>query len=342
MNISDIAKRANVSKSAVSIALNNKPGISDATRENILAIVKETGYKHRSMVGTQSVKRENKILRLLACVNADNTSSQYSTTSFFTELIHDLEKHSRLLGYTLVFSIIKIEDLEEEIHALEKLYSSDGIILLATNLNSDEIQIISKAQNNIVVMDNYSSFYEQNIVVMDNEMGVFKAISYLAELGHKRIGYVQSSLRLANFQKRKEGFKKALEHFKITPLKCDFEVDTTRDDAKNQFQELLNNCDEKLPTAFFCECDYIAIDVIKAIQAAGMSVPNDISVIGFDNVPEAMIISPELTTINVFRDNMAEIAVDRVVKLIKKIDTSKIKSMVNTELIIRDSCKQIG
>lgn len=340
MNIKEIAHKANVSKSAVSIALNNKPGISEATRKKILAIVKETGYKHRSMVDTNRAFGEKKMLRLLACSKKD-ISLQYSTSSFFTDLIHCIEKHASEQGYALVFSSIKTEDLENEITQLELNHPSDGIILLATNLNENEIDIVSNAQKNLLVLDNYLEFYDQNIVVMDNAMGAYEAVSYLVDLGHSDIRYVQSSLRLSNFIRRREGFKKALNNFEIDDLSEKYIVDTNKSNVREQFIELIKNNKGNLPTAIFCECDYIAIDVIKAIQDIGLNVPNDISVIGFDNVAEASIISPELTTINVFRDKMAALAVERILSIVGGNHTTKTKSIVSTQLVKRDSCKSI-
>ena len=340
MNIKEIAEKANVSKSAVSIALNNKSGISDATREKILAIVKETGYRHRSMVDIEKVFGEKKILRLLACNKAD-IYLQYATSSFFTDLIHCIEKHAKEFGYALVFSTIDIEVLEEEIIELEKRHPSDGIILLATNLNNEEIDLVSKVQKNILVLDNFMEFYDRNVVVMDNIMGAFEAVSYLVGIGHRKIGYVRSSVRLANFDQRKEGFDKALKHFDINAFDYDFTVNFYKENAKEQLEAQINENEGNLPTALFCECDYIAIDLIKALKQTGYKIPEDISVIGFDNVTESSVVSPELTTVNVFKDKMAELAVKNLLKAINDGNHVKTKSVVNTELIIRNSCAPV-
>jgi|AGTN01.2.fsa_nt_gi Transcriptional regulators len=237
MNIKDIAKKAGVSKSAVSIALNNKSGISDETRERILKIVKEYGYKHRSMVDPDRVFGSVKVIRLLACMKSDLVSSEYNSTSFFSDLIHSVEKYSREYGYALVFSSADIKGLKKEVEKLEEDHASRGIILLGTNLSLHDVEIISYIQPNLVVLDNYLGYADTNFVVMDNAAGAYNATSYLLNLGHVNIGYVQSSARVSNFELRKEGFLSALAHHGINMRdKYFFSVSSDIEAARLQFR----------------------------------------------------------------------------------------------------------
>jgi DNA-binding LacI/PurR family transcriptional regulator len=121
-----------------------------------------------------------------------------------------------------------------------------------------------------------------------------------------------------------------------------FTVSTTTRDVEDEFKEYVRSRSGKLPTALFCESDYIAIGVIKALQALGISVPGEISVIGFDNVPESTIISPELTTIHVEKEEMGALAVEKLHKILSSNEESQIanKIIIDTRLVERKSCKQ--
>jgi len=97
-----------------------------------------------------------------------------------------------------------------------------------------------------------------------------------------------------------------------------------------------------LPTALFCECDYIAISVIKSLHELGIRVPDDVSIIGFDNIQEAMVITPELTTIHVEKERIAEVAVKTLIDIIENDDPISMKTWIDTRLISRNSCRPVG
>lgn len=339
MKISDIAKLANVSKAAVSLALNNKPGISDETRAKILKIVKDTGYLPKCMVKADQYYGKVKSLLFLACTNNDIVSPQYHSAPFFMELIHDLEEQCRTLGYSLSFYTIGPETLTEEIERLSRENASVGTILLGTNLSDKEVVNILKYQPNLVVLDNYLEYSNVDCIVMDNTYGAYTAGSYLIGLGHKNIGYVQSHTRINNFNLRKRGFGAALSEHDISINECNvFSVPPFIESAQTEFKEILRGRKIAMPSALFCENDYIAIGIIKALQESGYKVPDDISVIGFDNISQATIITPELTTIHVDKMKMASLTIKRLVELIESGGHVKTKTCITTELIERKSC----
>lgn len=268
MKMDDIARMANVSKSAVSIALSGKNGISAETRSRILKIVKDTGYLPRSMVKADQVYGVTKALRFVAFTNSGIVLEQYYKQPFFLELIHFIEEQCRLSGYSLLFSSVSMHHFDKEISKVADENNSAGIILLGTNLSRDQIIKASKIHPNTIVLDaNYENL-DVNFIVMNNVLGAYQAAAHIHSLGHKEIGYVQSNSGMFNFDSRRHGFNTALkEHgIKLDPRNI-FTAHPTLLNAQEEFKEQWvkrTEVNKPLPTALFCECDYLAISTIKS------------------------------------------------------------------------------
>ncbi len=343
MNIEEIAKRANVSKAAVSLALNNRPGVGPETRRRIMEIVKESGYKHRSMVDPKpalSGDLEDKLIRVVGYIKPDTVSHQYQSSSFFTEVLRIIEKNARKLGYATVFSSLDEGTNIEELQRLEESHPSSGIILLGTNLLPEEVVQVVEKYPRCVILDTMFEQLDADFVVMDNYMGGYSAARYLVdELGYRNIAYAEADERIANFRYRKLGFYAACEHFKCTiNPQNEFTLASDISESKQKFKALMENRKE-LPSAIFCECDYMAIGVIQALNEAGLRVPDDISVMGFDDVSEASIVSPPLTTIAVPRHKMGELAVQHLIQMKNLAEPHYVKTLINTSIIHRLSCR---
>jgi DNA-binding LacI/PurR family transcriptional regulator len=344
LKIDDIAKLANVSKSAVSLALNGKNGVSLKTREKILKIAEEHGYIPRPMIKVEQQKQTNtKILRFVAVINEGIVTEQFESLPFFMELIKNIDNQTGSSGYSLIVSSINIEGLEEEITRLENEQKSAGILLLGTNLTPDQINMIAAIQPNLVVLDTCFETMDINFVVMNNVFGAYQAGQYLIDLGHENIGYVESSIRMYNFDMRKRGFIQALteRNLKIEDHHY-FSISPTIISSQDAFTDKIKNNLNNLPTALFCETDYMAISVIKSFTELGIKVPDEISVIGFDNIFESRVITPELTTVHVKKDKIASLAVKKIINQIEDNDEDRIKLLVDTELIFRNSCLEFS
>jgi LacI family transcriptional regulator len=342
MKIEDIARLANVSKSAVSLAINGKPGISEDTRNKILKIAKEHGYIPRTnKLQSLPSTTVNHTLRFVACTNSGIVHEQFNQLPFFMELIHYLEKHTRTNGYSLLYSTVPINELESGLAQLESDHETDGIILLGTNLPEDLIRLISAKQQKLVVIDTCYETLNANFILMNNFMGAYQAARHLIELGHKRIGYVQSTSRIYNFNERQRGFLRALEEAYLTLR--DEDIFTAAPTDITVQEEFINAVRQRsdLPTALFCECDYIAISVIKSLHELGIRVPDDISIIGFDNIQESMVIMPELTTVHVEKERIAEVAVKTLIGIIENNDPISMKTLIDTRIISRNSCRAV-
>ncbi|MFC0213625.1 LacI family DNA-binding transcriptional regulator [Paenibacillus chartarius] len=342
MNLDDIAKKAGVSKSAVSFALNGKPGISAETRQRILQIAEEAGYslKQRPLASDNAAKS----LTFLVFANSGIVLEQYYQQPFFRELIHFIEERCRSQGYSLIFSTVDKEFFERDIRVIAEEKRSSGIILLGTNLTAEQVSTISEIfGTHLVVLDTHFDTLPVHFVGINNFMGAYQAGAYLTGMGHRTFGYIASNVRIHNFEERKRGFLQSLSEQGLeVPRGSFFSVAPTmlssQDDLKRQLESHLQ-LNGKLPSAVFCECDYIAISAMKTLAELGISVPAEISVVGFDNITEAMVVSPELTTIHVEKERMAHLAVDMLIESLERGQQVKTKIKVDTRLVIRNSAQ---
>ena len=328
MNIEYIAKEAGVSKSAVSFALNGKPGIS-RRRENASWRSPSSTATHRN---SKRCRDPNKSLTFLVFANSGIVLEQYYQQPFFRELIQYIEERCRSLGFTLIFTTVDMENFERDIRAVTEEKRSDGVILLGTNLEAVQVANIAESIGpRLVVLDTHFDTLPLHFVGINNFMGAYQAGSHLCELGHESFGYIASNVRIPNFEERRRGFLKALNENgrsiapdSFSPISPTMLL--SQDELRAQVNDYLQS-GRTLPSALFCECDYIAISAMKTFAELGIRVPEEVSIVGFDNISEAMIISPELTTIHVeTTERMAVTAVDLLVESIEQGWRSRAKS----------------
>lgn len=344
MKIDDIARLANVSNSAVSIALNGGKGVSDQTRKKILDLVKEHGYvprtKLKKKLAPQVHDEVKHSIYLLACSNSSVITQEFDSAPFFAELIYALEERVSAMGYSLVFSKVQASLLSGELKDNAGLKGAAGILLIGTNLSAEEMRYIDALNHHIVILDNSDRFLPLDFVVMNNFHGAHSAVLYLGQLGHRTIGYVQSNDRVRNFQLRRDGFERAIKDLGLSaPERFRFGLTPLIASAKSEFAKKLSKDD--LPTAFFCENDYLAIGVMKALQANGIRVPEDVSIIGFDNISLSTVVSPELTTVHVEKEALAAIAMDKIKARIENGAVYTSTTIVDTKLVVRGSCRAL-
>lgn len=339
MTIEEIAKLAKVSKSAVSLALNNKPGVSEATRDAILEIAKSNGYIPRVMVKADQVYDPIKAIRIVACIKQEVLHDGYQHEPFFSELISGLEAENRKQGYTLFFSSINTGDIAYEIITLEQELQSTGIIVIGTNLTREEVMEIHQAHPYTVIIDTCYPDCPGDFVVMNNILGAAQAAEYLIGMGHREIGYVESTVKIRNFDERKHSFVETLGNHGLS-LSRDFtfRVNPIMDKAQQDFLRILKN-QSRLPGALFCESDNIAIGILKALQKEGFQVPGDISVMGFDDIPHGNIVTPGLTTVKVAKDIMGSLAIKRLIEMVEGRENTAApqKQIIDTSIVERES-----
>ena len=342
MGMKEVAQSLGISKSTVSLAINNKPGVSEDTRKKVMAAMIDLGYKPRRMIRT--LAETEKSVKFFACVGTGNgIPSHYNlASSFFSELIYGIEQECKKNKFSLSFATIPLDSFASHLEQERETCVFDAAILLGTGLSAKQIEFAIGLFPKTVVLDTFYEHLDVDFVMMNNSMGGYKAASYLYSLGHRSIGYVQCVDRFINVDLRKRGFSEALMQNQLTVAQKNyFTVENRIDAAKDTLYAVFSARGKSLPTAVFCETDYIAIGTVKALQDCGLNVPEDISVIGFDDVPEAMVLSPELSTIRVDKATIGKLAVNRLVEVLKSENPGPtVKQIVDTYFVLRGSCAE--
>ena len=330
VSIKKISEVTGFSPATISNALNNKRGVNSQTAAEILKVAKEMGYisEHRiTKIRFVVYKRNGKII---------------DDTPFFSLLIDGVENECKRLGYEMSISNLDLrdEDYEEQVRWLINDTTS-GIIFLGTELMENDLDMYRKTKSPLLIFDCYDPNMNFDCVLINNEDSAKMATEYLIDKGHKKIGYLRGDFRIRAFRSRAIGYARAVnKHGMDVEGKYVFTLDTTMEGAYEDMKKILQGKPE-LPTAFFAENDIIALGAMKALQEFGYRIPEDISIIGFDDLPFCEITTPRLSTIRVSKQEMGITAVRRIDEIIKKPMRSTLKLEICAEFVERESVREI-
>jgi LacI family transcriptional regulator len=336
--IIDIAKAAEVSPSAVSLALNNKNGVSGEVRQKIVGIALKMGYKNIST--EQYYTNENITIRLLKIAKHGHIVNDRHN-AFITEYLEGIETGAKKRKYKLEVSFFNRMSIEEII-ASQRDERVSGFIVLGTELNDHELAAFTELKQPIVFIDTYFPISVYDCIDMDNVDGVFKAIEHLYRAGHRSIGLVKSTYETRNFRMREFGFREAMEYFSL-PVQEKFiiGVDPAFDGSSRDMEKHLSR-NNTLPTAFFCMNDIIAYGVIRALRNRDFNIPGNVSIIGFDDLPSSSLSDPPLTTIRVSTQQIGQRALEKLSeRIINPSDHVTENILISGRLVARNSVREV-
>ncbi len=332
----DIAELAGVSQPTVSRALRNSPLVSKATRDRIQQIARDLNYK----VDVRASKlRSNQTNTIALLIYRDSDEPSHMINPFFRTMLsgitHATDKH----GYDLLVSFQQLS--ENWVADYEFSHKADGIIFLGYGAYTDYINRISSLNDSDAHFVTWGPVVEGQpgyFIGCDNHAGGYKVGQHLIELGHSRLAFLGDiSDDCPEYKERYAGYKQAIEEHK---LKIDTELviaaDSNEESGYRAAQELLKQ-HEKF-TALFCASDLIAVGAYKAIREQGLNIPDDISIVGFDDLPRSRYISPELTSVSQNTHLAGELLVDSVLSLIEG-EKPKQERLLEPSLIVRESTK---
>jgi LacI family transcriptional regulator len=332
LTIKDIARMSNVSCTTVSRVLNNKPDVNPETREIILNIIKENEY-YPSVLAKGIITKRNYTLGLVIPYDI----SSIFINPFHSEVIRGVMSQADARGYHLLInSYMRNSDIVSIYH--EKRV--EGLIVLSPNANDIELfDKLERLKIPYVATAKTPNSKHSNYVDVDNVIGADTAVSYLIALGHKKISMITGPKYLVSHNDRIEGYKQALEKhglsFDNSYLKFG---DNSIESGYSCTAQLLNSNDP--PTAIFVAGDIMAIGAIQAIRNRGMNVPEDISILGFDDITFAEYLDPPLTTIRQPANQKGAEAFKMLVDFLEN-GTPIRKQILPVELIVRSSTKSM-
>lgn len=323
VSMQDIANKLSVSKVTVSKAFKTSNDISAAMRESVLKTANELGYVYSS-----SKRRMVGILTSSLFLEKDE--------SFYTRIYKTLTEDANRYDLQLLLNIVNDSDQENcKLPYILESQSVDAIIVLG-QLQKEFVKTLLKLDIPILLLDFYYRGMSADTVICDNYQASYEITSHLIDYGHTQIGFLGNIKSTTSIQDRYLGYVKAL-------LENDIELDNSflmsDRDAEQNFITL--DFPKNLPTAYVCNNDHTAYMLIKELQKLGYKVPNDISVVGFDDLYYSEYSDPKLTTVKIDRQDMARIALKRVSKRIMNKDLSLKRFVTNARCIYRDSVKKV-
>lgn len=322
-----IAEKLGISAAAVSMALNNKPGVSMEMQHKIIDTATQMGYDF-SRINTKKEK-SNKIAFIFFHKNF------VFDTPFFTELATSVEAAIKEKGYQLcVHHIHDLDNLKEKIVSIQS-YSYEGILLLGTTMSREEFLPFEDLDIPIILLDTYFANINVDCVTINNVDSAETATDYLIKKRHQQPGYLHSTQDIVNFNERSLGFYNAVRKNALPVSKSIIhQLAPSVDGAYADMLEILNR-QEPIASCYFADNDEIAIGAMRAFKEKGYSIPDDIAIVGFDNIPYATYVDPPLTTIDVPKAYMGTVAAKRLLSAIQDKEKFHIKIEINTKLIHR-------
>lgn len=316
----DIAAELGISISTVSRVLRNDPHVSQKTRNRVLSIAQSKNFTKKKAV-------KNRIIYLI------DKYYFLDTSNFYNPLIDVIENTARQQGYQ--FQFVTIESADSLLSKLD--FSNVSGILVTSSFIEQLLPMIKMLAIPVVFVDSYLPLENTSAVLVDNVCGIIKAVKYLSDKGHRDIGFLEGDLADVDCIERLAGFKRALEMLKL-PLTEAYILESKLS-LSSSYQAMRGFLLESpvLPTAFIGVNDLVTIGAMQAVRDYGMSVPDQMSFIGFDDISLAKEVTPSLTTVRVDMRAMGMLSVQRLVELMNNKPVLFEKMIVNTSIVERNS-----
>jgi DNA-binding LacI/PurR family transcriptional regulator len=322
VTLNKIAKELKISVSTVSKAMSGSDSVSESTKKAVFEAVEKFNYNLR--------KINCKTIAFVIDKESFNLSSQ-----FYAPIISSIEQELIKNKYYFQFSTIDRDNFKLETINLN--FKDLAGVIMVCFYHDDFVLKLKKLGIPIVLLDYYIPTEDVQTILVDNADGILRICKYLVSLGHKRIGYISGENIETSTHERLYGFRVAQNLYGLE-VDEDLVIMNNKLNIDEGFKamKLILDLDKK-PSAVVCYNDLLAIGAIEAIKNRGLSVPEDISVTGFDDIKLSKEIKPSLTTIHIPLEDMGVLTADRLVEIIKGVKKPLQKMLISTELIIRDS-----
>ncbi len=330
VSIKTISEATGFSPATVSNALNHKPGVNAQTAEKVLTAAKDLGYFAESRVSKVKfvIYKRNGVI--------------VEDTPFFQIMTAGAEAECRANGLEMVLTNLdrRDENFNEQLRWIQNDKSS-AVILLGTEMLDEDADLIRGLTVPFVVIDFWKEDMIYNSVLINNADAARTATDYLIRKGHERIGYLRGEYRIRPFRDRAAGYRSALRRARLSI--CDEYTVTLRTTIDGAYEDMKKHLvkNTALPTAFFADNDMIALGAMKAMADFGIRIPEDVSVIGFDDLSFSSVAFPPLTTLRVPKQEMGRVAVRRIVELLKADGDLCLKQEVIPSFIERESVRDM-
>jgi LacI family transcriptional regulator len=335
--ISDIANKSGVSISTVSLVLNDKPGVSQETRQRVQEIAAQLGYPYKART-TNGIHTSLSTVGMLVKTNPDEPPSE---NPFYSKVVLGIEDVCRHNGINLLFATLPVDQDNRPVKIPQLLYNQDvdGLLMVGIFVDETFTSIPASWTPKIVLVDGYSNSECYDAVISDNFQAAYQAVSYLIEKGHRHIGLVGSDANCyPSLRERRNGYLRAMKENDLTQVYlADFNINCSKgyDETISLLQEFPHI------TALFCVNDDVASHAMRAVKALGKRVPADLSIMGYDDTYIALNTHPALSTLHVDTLAMGHAAVYLLSLRIENPESARMSLIIHPTLVERDSVSAI-
>lgn len=331
VTIKDIARHAGVSVTTVSRVLNKKPDVNQETRSRVLSAIETLGYSPSSVARGLVLKRSN----IIGFIVPDITNPS------FPELARGIVVRAKHYGYRVMFFDTNHDNaVEKEAIGLLRSKQVDGIILSFNEANREELEKLKLERFPVVQIYRKSSTSVITTVALDNITSGAAGTAYLIERGHRRIGHISTGDGTQSGKERKIGYRRALEAAGI-PYRDEL-VQTGTNSAESGTLSMQNLLDlPEPPTAVFVSHDLMAAGAYDAVYQRGLRIPDDISLVGHDNIEISRLLQPKLTTMDTFKFDLGRTGVDLLIEEMAAERPANREVVCKTAIVERDSVRRI-
>lgn len=334
VKLADIAAQVGVSTVTVSKALSGQKGVSDEMREKIRVIADELGYHPPSTQYRERRKSYN-----IGVIIADRYLDKYD--SFYWQMYQQIATRAVAKGcFSMTEAVTPQAEDSNELPKLVQEQKIDGLIVIGKVKDSYLDFLNSCANVPLVCLDFCNSRQDMNAVISDSFYGAYRLTNYLFDMGHREIGYVGTILSTGSITDRYLGYVKSLLEHGVTPERKWLIEDRRREDGIIDSEELMQLPLSDMPTAFFCNCDLTASVLIKKLRLNGFRVPEDISVVGYDNYLFPGLCDVDITTYEVDMKEMARCTIQILLNRITGENYREGISIVEGHMVKKGSVKQ--
>ncbi|MEQ6388721.1 catabolite control protein A [Bacillaceae bacterium S4-13-58] len=331
MNITiyDVAREANVSMATVSRVVNGNPNVKPATRKKVSEVIERLGYRPNAVARGLASKKTTTVGVIIPDISS----------VFFAELARGIEDIATMYKYNIILANSD-QNKEKELHLINTMLGKqvDGLIFMGGSISEEHITSFKTSQVPIVLAATLDDSKEISTVNINYERAAYDAVKYLVENGNKKIGFITGPIETAIDNEKYKGYQTALHEASIEVdeeliIQGDYSYDSGME-AVDQFFNLTNP-----PTAIFVSSDEMALGVIHGVQDRGLSVPQDVEVVGYDNTRLATMVRPTLSTIVQPMYDIGAVSMRLLTKYMNKEQVDETKVVLPHRFVERDSTK---
>ncbi|HEX8733915.1 MAG TPA: LacI family DNA-binding transcriptional regulator [Pyrinomonadaceae bacterium] len=327
-SIKEVAREAGVSTATVSHVINNTRYVSEEVRARVLKAIEQCRYYPNAHARSLASGRS----RIIGLVISDIVNP------FFPELVKAIEAAAFEHGYDIMLSNTNY-DTERTSHYVRRFIERKiaGVAVMTSEMDKKLVDELAQREVPVVFLDVGEPGLHMNNLRVDYDEGIEQAILHLVALGHRRIAFIGGNTNLRSSRRRLEAFRKTMQQLFPDAPELVFYGNFRIEGGQRAASEILVTQSENLPTAVVCANDLTAIGAVSEFEAAGLNVPRDISIVGFDNIAFAALTKPALTTVNLPLNELGRRAIEVLIRSVEDSEQQGIEIRIPTNLIIRQS-----